>query len=420
MLLGTSLSSERDGLRQRFSVSTHPFYPVLLCSDGYMVSTMTLPASFSLTFLVRSLVTKARLLAGLSSMEDLPLHDQPNRLNVPRQHEMSMTSGAFTDTFNSSCGSVRPLGAAGTSSGVLQFIGLDEELDRTSKNPLEPAASSKSLAKSLSTLLTAWGIAVSTNLSRPGNSIAPCYWSPTLEEHSKHDLSQHQMIESVLPSLTQLLTIFLNSKTSHDSNSSQLTEILKAYGSFLHIAAPIEGLGKPSYPFLAMLASLCSRIVHWTSSLSSSCTNRFSLIRDTLLVLLDILDESTAYLTPSCQQLTPVYFSLAGFVFRVRDELGELVNASKSIAVQDKDSFDAQARELDAILEGALSQVHQGLMECGFSTKELNQNSLPSDLLLKGKNCQYEECCIDFVYSVYQSFWYGIHYVAILWKCELL
>ena len=65
--LGSSLSSsERDGLRQRLSVATHPFYPVLLCSDGYMVSTMSLSATFSLATLVNSLVGGARAIAGLS------------------------------------------------------------------------------------------------------------------------------------------------------------------------------------------------------------------------------------------------------------------------------------------------------------------------------------------------------------------
>ena len=387
MLLGTSLSSERDGLRQRFSVTTHPFYPVLLCSDGYMVSTMTLSSTFSLAFLVRSLVTKARVLAGLSPLEDFVVADQQSQSDVHHQHELSMTSGGFTETLNSTCGTVRPLGAVGTSSGVLQFVGLDEELDQTGKTPFElgnSTASSKSLGQSLSTLLTAWGIFVSTDLNRPGNGIAPCCWSLTVEEHSKQDLTQHHIAESLLATLTQLLT---NSEVN-DSNSTQLADILQAYGGFLHIATPVEGLGKPSYSFVTMLASLCSRLVQWSSSqcsLSSShksYTSRLSSIRDTLLVMLDIIDESIAFCVPSCQQLTPVYVSLAGFVFRVRDELGDLINASKSTTVQEeitsRDSLDKQARALDAILQGTLSQVHSRLLESGYSAKEYDGLPKPS------------------------------------------
>ena len=43
----TSQSSERDALRQRFSVSTHPHLPMLLCSDGYSVTVLGLTNDFS-------------------------------------------------------------------------------------------------------------------------------------------------------------------------------------------------------------------------------------------------------------------------------------------------------------------------------------------------------------------------------------
>ena len=132
--LGSSLSSsECDVLRQRFSVATHPFYPVLLCSDGYMVSTMSLLATFSLATLVNSLVGGARTIAGLSHLVE--------NLDTPSHHSIGLKSWHYTlshssglvNTMNSSYSSWQPLGAAGTSSGVLQFAGLDEDLDQTSK-----------------------------------------------------------------------------------------------------------------------------------------------------------------------------------------------------------------------------------------------------------------------------------------------
>lgn len=38
-----SWASERDPLTQRFSVSVHPYLPVILSSDGYLVTVMQLP-----------------------------------------------------------------------------------------------------------------------------------------------------------------------------------------------------------------------------------------------------------------------------------------------------------------------------------------------------------------------------------------
>ena len=42
-----SCASERDPLSQRFSVSVHPYLPVILSSDGYLVTLMQLPPSAS-------------------------------------------------------------------------------------------------------------------------------------------------------------------------------------------------------------------------------------------------------------------------------------------------------------------------------------------------------------------------------------
>ena len=36
--------SERDPLSQRFSVSVHPHLPIILSSDGYLVTVMQLPS----------------------------------------------------------------------------------------------------------------------------------------------------------------------------------------------------------------------------------------------------------------------------------------------------------------------------------------------------------------------------------------
>ena len=64
----TSESSERDALRQRFSVSTHPFSPTLICSDGYCFTVLKL-TSPSLPNIVTSLTNVARSVLGLVPLE---------------------------------------------------------------------------------------------------------------------------------------------------------------------------------------------------------------------------------------------------------------------------------------------------------------------------------------------------------------
>ena len=58
-----SLSSERDSYKQKFSVATHPILPLILCSDGYLLTVMKLEETYNLASLVTSLVkvSKARL-----------------------------------------------------------------------------------------------------------------------------------------------------------------------------------------------------------------------------------------------------------------------------------------------------------------------------------------------------------------------
>ena len=182
--LASSLSSsERDVLRQRFSVATHPFYPVLLCSDGYMVSTMSLSATFSLVTLVNSLVSGSRALAGLSPLIenlDTPSH---HSIGLKSWHHTLSHSSGLADTMNSSYSSWQPLGAAGTSSGVLHFAGLDEDLDQTSKALLEAdvTTSKARIGQSLSMLLTAWSIFVSDGLNSAGNGVASSSWPASQE-----------------------------------------------------------------------------------------------------------------------------------------------------------------------------------------------------------------------------------------------
>ncbi|XP_033125648.1 ciliogenesis and planar polarity effector 1-like [Anneissia japonica] len=44
---GNSDNSESDPMKQRFSVTTHPTQPMILCSDGYLVTVLSLPADLT-------------------------------------------------------------------------------------------------------------------------------------------------------------------------------------------------------------------------------------------------------------------------------------------------------------------------------------------------------------------------------------
>ncbi len=62
-----SESSERDRLRQRFSLSCHPSLPLLVCSDGYHFTLMEIAPEQSLSASVSSLLSEARTYLDLDA-----------------------------------------------------------------------------------------------------------------------------------------------------------------------------------------------------------------------------------------------------------------------------------------------------------------------------------------------------------------
>ena len=52
----TSSSSERDKLRQLFSVATHPSLPLILCSDGYLATVLQIPSSVTSVYTAMQIV----------------------------------------------------------------------------------------------------------------------------------------------------------------------------------------------------------------------------------------------------------------------------------------------------------------------------------------------------------------------------
>ena len=70
-----SVSSERDRLRQRFSVASHPTLPLLVCSDGYTFTLLKLSSKHTLLETVRDLVVHSRRELGMEEEESSPRRD---------------------------------------------------------------------------------------------------------------------------------------------------------------------------------------------------------------------------------------------------------------------------------------------------------------------------------------------------------
>ncbi|CAH1774750.1 unnamed protein product [Owenia fusiformis] len=57
----TSTQSDADQMRQRFSISTHPRLPIILCSDGYLVTVLQIDANTSCAMVVKGFIFEANL-----------------------------------------------------------------------------------------------------------------------------------------------------------------------------------------------------------------------------------------------------------------------------------------------------------------------------------------------------------------------
>ncbi len=67
--MNTSLQSEADMLRQRYSIATHPRLPLLLVSDGYLVTALQIPGELNCLSVMKGLVAESTQL--LKTLRDL-------------------------------------------------------------------------------------------------------------------------------------------------------------------------------------------------------------------------------------------------------------------------------------------------------------------------------------------------------------
>ena len=99
-----SLSSERDTYKQKFSVGTHPVLPLILCSDGYLLTVLSLGETYSLIGLVISLVKVSK--AKFSHYNQMRENKDTIKKEKKRRQSLSSISlhgnhqNAFSDISN--------------------------------------------------------------------------------------------------------------------------------------------------------------------------------------------------------------------------------------------------------------------------------------------------------------------------------
>lgn len=326
----TSQSSERDTLRQRFSVATHPQLPILLCSDGYSVTVLKLVNGLSLSQLVTGLATPSQDILGLSQYEikgpdglppcetkrepggvegqssmagpeTEPSHFQAGSGTIkeenqsagskvvhppssgvsqhPRLHPLmlhdlgSCLQGSDVEsTFTTSLMSTGLgflTGLSGLEAGAIHFAGVDSDLDQTHTSTLGKVPLQQVTETAVSQLNAAWGLLVSTGYLEPGNGVYPQDKPLSATEIKAHHSSLHSAAELVISLLSLLVKAQLQA-TGVSSLENPLTSALELASTVLSLVSLDSNRSH-----LAWVLSLSSMILFTLLSFCLESHNQF-------------------------------------------------------------------------------------------------------------------------------------------------
>ena len=174
----TSQSSERDLLRQRFSVSTHPRLPIFLCSDGYSLTVLKFTSdttSSSLSHLVNGLVLNARENLGLPFI-DLPVTAESSKEDgIIIKGDLAATLGGsdlgstLASTLSSDVGGGGFLsGLSGLEAGVIHFAGVDSDLECTKSSfGSQTVLKKQTVLSAVAQIQAAFGLLLSSSVTDP-------------------------------------------------------------------------------------------------------------------------------------------------------------------------------------------------------------------------------------------------------------
>ena len=177
---------EKDPLRQRFTVATHPYLPALLCSDGYCLTLLKLPSS--LPHLLSSLTHTGQCLLSPSLGQTL----LPGKIEKDRAFPVTKNIlGGFD-----SCEHGVTASEAECSSGgpLLQGAGVAEESKVNLSNAVCSVHDVRDVANvekeklAHAHLLSAWGLLLSASHLQAGNGVYPQPISSDALRESSQDM----------------------------------------------------------------------------------------------------------------------------------------------------------------------------------------------------------------------------------------
>ena len=202
-------SSERDELRQRFSVAAHPSLPVILCSDGYCLTVLkTPPDSFSLPRLVHGLVNTSHSILGLPLVHPL---------NGKQTFNAQVGTSAVESELSVNEESIKSKGTKLLSPGsgkfsILAKSGVEDPhwLSRTHTADKLNESEKRDLAKVH--LQAAWCLLLSASIYQPGNGAYPSCLSTQSVKSLSSDMQAAQSV---------LVTTLATWSCSTDSHTQQ-------------------------------------------------------------------------------------------------------------------------------------------------------------------------------------------------------
>ena len=169
----TSLASEKDVMRQQFSVSIHPRLPLVLVSDGYHVTVLRLPHPSSPEEAARTMVYSVQRLLLAEHPEVAPHflpEDNADATTTKGRNIQALVEGSFLSSEDHAMGSVAPytaaFGVGGENEGLIHFSGLTECSTGagTTQTLLHSSAHAPASTRSLELLLSALACVVSSDL----------------------------------------------------------------------------------------------------------------------------------------------------------------------------------------------------------------------------------------------------------------
>lgn len=260
-------------LRQRFSVSTHPHYPVLLCSDGYSFTILQLVTYVPLSQLLMGLVLDSRNKLSLSPSDSK--HPISDETSVPRRssldhgdvHDFAATfKDAEVTDMESTLGGSTTLGSFGVGgpslfasldAGAVRFAGMDSDLEQTQSS----IATSTNLKNQLVELASfqlraALGLLLSCGRLEPGNGVYPLahllQQSDVQEVQSEVHCASRLLLSTFL-TLIESSTFTPSTEAGSEDTNKQLDGLFhELFGDILSLV-PLDSFSQSHLEFMSAL-----------------------------------------------------------------------------------------------------------------------------------------------------------------------